>query len=105
MTCLENIKGKAPLQGPGGKLTLAGAVDLHGSHLSTVQITPLLQAILAEKQLKMESLSLGNNNLQRVDGQLLASALVRIKRVSLRASCGQMYWLSTSQLREGSVIT
>ena len=49
-------------------------VDLYDTRLTTVQATTLLQTILAEEELVMESLYLRSNNLSGVDDQLLARA-------------------------------
>ena len=62
-------------------------VSLEGTRQTTVQWTTLLQTILAEKELVMESLDMSHNNLGGVDDQLLARAVVRMKIKDLNNTC------------------
>ena len=58
-------------------------VNLYETRLTTVQVTTLLQTILAEEELVLESLDITGTNLGKIDSQLLARGLVRIKTVNL----------------------
>ena len=58
--------------------------DLRSIDLTTVQATTLLKTILTEEELVIESLYMSRNNLNEVDDQLLARALVKLKTVGLQ---------------------
>ena len=83
------------------------SAKLCNTRLTTEQIATLLQTILAEKELAVESLDMRANNLREVDGQLLAGAVVRIKSVKLcntRLTTDQMTTLLQVILAEKDLV-
>ena len=68
---------------------LAGAViriktvDLKDTQLTTSQATAIFRAILTEENLGLENLDVRYNNLAKVESELMAGALARMKAVDL----------------------